>query len=251
MNAHFGTFIAIGDSISAGGGQGPFYNDLLDQNDDATYPGWKGHDLATRFPGIMYVKAAQGGAVTGSYGDLNTLGAPLLTDQVNGLAHSYPGDVLVTMTIGGNDLNDHAGDAVTGLDAPDRTKFTANLKAALDALTAPGRLGSGKLVILEANIYDPSDGQGNFSSNASCPPFNVGSMLDQQTFGAWNQIVADAITAHGGADTLIDLHALFAGHGFNSQDNWYFSDCIHPNTKGHKELRRLVWRLLTGEDISQ
>jgi lysophospholipase L1-like esterase len=248
----FGTYIAIGDSISAGGGMGPFYNDLLDQNDDSTYPGWKGHDLATRYPGIMYVKAAQGGAVSGPYGDITTIAAPQLVNQINGLGHSYPGDVLVTMTIGGNDLNDHAGDAVTGIDASDKTKFTANLKAALDALTAPGRLGSGKLVIIEANIYDPSDGMGNFMSGGGpgCPQFNVDSSLDTTTFGDWNQIIADAVTAHSSDDSALDLHGLFGGHGFNSQDNWYFSDCIHPNTKGHQQLRKEAWRLLTGETLA-
>jgi hypothetical protein len=199
----------------------------------------------------MYVKAGQGGAISGPYGDLQTIAAPQLTNQINGLGHSYPGDVFMTMTIGGNDLTAHAGDAVNGIDATDRMKFTANLKAALDALTAPGRLGSGKLVILETNIYDPSDGMGNFMSagGGACPPFNVDPTLDVQTFAAWNQIVADAVSAHSSADSLLDLHALFSGHGFNGGDNWFFTDCIHPNTKGHHQLRKEAWRLLTGETL--
>ena len=251
QNASFGTYIVLGDSISDRGGQGPFFYDLLHQNDDTTYPTWQGHDLATKYPGIQYVHAAVAGSISGAYGDTLTTGAPLLTTQIAGLGSSYPGDVLVTITIGGNDLNDHAGDAILGLDGTDKMKFTANLKADLDTLMAPNRLGSGKVYVLEANIYDASDGQGDWKSKGgpACPPYDVSSTQDTSAFAAWNQIISDAVTAHPG-DNLWDIHALFSGHGFNSTDNWYYSDCIHPNEKGHDELRKEAWRMLTGEEIS-
>jgi lysophospholipase L1-like esterase len=249
-SANFGTYIVLGDSISDRGGQAPYFYDLLHQNDDTAYPNWKGHDLSTRFPGIQYVHAAVAGSITGSYNDTLTAGAPLMSTQIAGLGSSYPGDILVTITIGGNDLNDHAGDAVLGLDAPQKQQLAANLKADLDTLTAPGRLGSGKLYILEANIYDASDGQGDWkTAGGACPAYVVSPTQDQGVFTAWNQIIASAITAHPG-DYLFDIHALFSGHGFNSTDDWYFKDCIHPNQKGHQELRREAWRLITGEAIS-
>ncbi|HEY3820601.1 MAG TPA: SGNH/GDSL hydrolase family protein [Polyangiaceae bacterium] len=249
-SANFGTYIVLGDSISDRGGAGPFFYDLLHQNDDTTYPSWKGHDLSTRFPGLQYVHAAVAGSITGAYGDTTTTGAPLMSAQITGLGSSYPGDILVTITIGGNDLNDHAGDAVLGLDAPEKQKFAANLKADLDALTAPGRLGTGKLYILEANIYDSSDGEGDWSKGgALCPNYTVSGTQDQTVFADWNQILTQAIAAHSG-DYLFDIHTLFAGHGFNSSANWYFSDCIHPDKIGHNELRREAWRLITGESIA-
>ncbi|HEY5317069.1 MAG TPA: SGNH/GDSL hydrolase family protein [Solirubrobacteraceae bacterium] len=248
--ASFGTYIVLGDSISDRGGAPPFFYDLLHQNDDTNYPTWKGHDLSTRFPGIQYVHAAVAGSITAAYGDTTTTGAPVMSDQITGLGSSYPGDILVTITIGGNDLNDHAGDAVLGLDAPEKMKFAANLKADLDALTAPGRLGAGKLYILEANIYDSSDGQGDWSKGgAACPRYTVAGTQDQMVFSDWNEILTQAITAHSG-DYLFDIHSLFAGHGFNSSANWYYSDCIHPNKIGHNELRREAWRLITGESIA-
>jgi lysophospholipase L1-like esterase len=248
--AQFGTYIVLGDSISDRGGQAPFFYDLLHQNDDTTYPTWKGHDLSTRFPGIQYVHAAVAGSITAAYGDTTTTGAPLMSDQITGLGSSYPGDILVTITIGGNDLNDHAGDAVLGLDGPQKMQFTANLKADLDALMAPGRLGAGKLYVLETNIYDSSDGQGDWSKGGvRCPNYTVTGSQDQLVFSDWNAILTQAITAHSG-DYLFDIHSLFAGHGFNSSANWYFSDCIHPNKIGHNELRREAWRLITGEAIS-
>lgn len=248
----FGTYIVLGDSISAGGGQGPFFYDLLNQNDNTTYPAWQGHDLQTKFPGIQYVHAAVAGSITGAYGDALTAGAPLLSAQITGLGSSYPGDILVTITIGGNDLNDHAGDAILGLDTTDKMTFAANLKADLDALLAPGRLGSGKVWVLEANIYDSSDGQGDFKSKggAECPPYNVSASQDVTAFGDWNAIITSAVAAHASAgDYLWDIHSFFSGHGFNSSDNWYYVDCIHPNQKGHDELRREAWHAITGEDI--
>jgi lysophospholipase L1-like esterase len=247
--ANFGTYIVLGDSISDRGGSPPFFYDLLHQNDDTTYPAWKGHDLVTRFPGIQYVHAAVAGSITAAYGDTTTTGAPLMSTQITGLGSSYPGDILVTITIGGNDLNDHAGDAVLGLDAPEKQKFTANLKADLDALMTPGRLGSGKLYVLEANIYDATDGKGDWSKGgAACPNYTVPATQDQTVFAAWNDIVTQAIAAHSG-DYLFDIHTLFSGHGFNSSASWYYSDCIHPNKTGHDELRREAWRLITGETI--
>jgi lysophospholipase L1-like esterase len=246
----FGTYISLGDSISAGGGAGPFFQDLLYQNDDTTYPAWKGHDLATKFPGIKQVKAAMGGAITGPYNDIYTIGAPQMITEINGLGMTYSGDVLITITIGGNDLNFHAPDAVNGLDAPDRMKFAANLKADLDALTASGRLGSGKVAILEANVYDPSDGMGDFmSGGGGCPKFNVSGSQDTMVFGAWNDLISAAVSDHSMNATMLDLHALFQGHGFNGMDNWFYSDCIHPNTKGYEQLRRAFWHMITGEQM--
>lgn len=247
----FGTYIALGDSISDRGGVAPYFYDLFLKNDDATYPAFKGKDLTTRYPGIQYVHGAVAGSVTGPYTDPSTKNAPKLTDQVAKLGSAYPGDVLVTITIGGNDLSDHAPDAVLNQDANDKTQLAQNLAAALGELTKPGRLGSGKVVILETNIYDASDGKGNWRSGggAKCPPYDTGADVDTKVFAAWNQVVESAI-GNAAGDTKIDLHAVFNGHGFNSSDNWYYSDCIHPNAKGHNELRREMWRVLTGETVT-
>lgn len=250
QGATFGTYIVLGDSISDKGGAGPFFYDLLLKNDDATYPAWKGKDLTTKYPGIQYVHGAVAGSVVGPYKDPATAGLPKLVDQIAQLGSSYPGDILVTITIGGNDLSGHASDAVLMQDANDKAQFAANLDAALGALTKAGRLGSGKVVVLETNIYDASDGKGNWRSGGGprCPPFDTGSQLDTSTFAAWNQILEAAIAKTAG-DNKVDLHGLFSGHGFNGQDNWYFSDCIHPNAKGHQQLRRELWRVLTGEAV--
>jgi lysophospholipase L1-like esterase len=245
----FGTYIVLGDSISDGGGEAPFFYDLLFKNDDTTYPEYKGHDLSTKYPGITMVHKAIAGSVTDLYTDEQGQNIPTLASQITGLGTDYPGDILVTITIGGNDLNYHSFDAVSQNDQKDRDQLTAHLQAELAELTKPGRLGKGKLTILEANIYDASDGQGNWKVGACGPNLDVGSSLDQTGFTNWNGIIAQQIAAVSTYDHPLDLHQLFMGHGFNSTDKWFISDCLHPNKKGHDMLRGGYWQMLTGEKI--
>jgi lysophospholipase L1-like esterase len=240
----------LGDSISDGGGEAPFFYDLLFKNDNTTYPTFQGHDLSTKYPGITYVHAAIAGSVTDLYSDESGQKIPTFASQITGLGSTYPGDVLVTVTIGGNDLNDHAYYAISQQDETYRQQLTAHLQAELAELTKPGRLGTGKVTILEANIYDASDGQGNWQSVGHCGPnVDVASSLEIQGFANWNGIIAQQIAAVSTVDHPLDLHGLFNGHGYNSTDNWYFTDCLHPNKKGHNMLRSAFWQQLTGEAI--
>jgi lysophospholipase L1-like esterase len=242
----YGTYIPLGDSISDNGGTGPFFYDLLLKNDDTAYPNYKGHDLSTKYPGIMYEHHAIAGSITDSYPDL--AGAPTLKSQIDGLGHSYPGDVLITITIGGNDLNGHAFAAVNGTDATARMEFQQHLADELAALTAPGRLGSGKVVIVLANIYDFTDGQGDFATVACGPPVNVMAARDQMVFSSWNGVMAEELAKVNGQ--LFDMHAAFMGHGYNATDVWYDrASCIHPNAKGHDAIRTNLWKIVTGESL--
>jgi hypothetical protein len=57
---------------------------------------------------------------------------------------------------------------------------------------------------------------------------------------------------------VLDLRGHFLGHGFYSEASgsaaydaddptqWFDRDCIHPNDRGHHELRRLVHAAITG-----
>ncbi len=242
----YGTYIPLGDSISDNGGTGPFFYDLLLKNDDTAYPNYKGHDLSTKFPGIMYEHHAIAGSITDSYSDLS--GAPTLKSQIDGLGSSYPGNVLVTITIGGNDLNGHAFAAVNGTDATARMEFQQHLADELAALTAPGRLGAGKVTVVLANIYDFTDGMGDFATVACGPPVNVMASRDQTVFSSWNGVMSDELAKVNG--TLFDMHAAFMGHGYNATDVWYDrASCIHPNAEGHAAIRANIWKLVTGEQL--
>jgi lysophospholipase L1-like esterase len=238
-DAHVGTYIALGDSISDGGGTGPYFYDLLDA------------DLEAKFPGVTFVHAAQKDAITDVYSDNMPAGAPLLKSQIAGLGSSYTGDVVVTITIGGNDLNAHALAAISGSDASVRGELDAHLAAELGELTTPGRLGAGKVYVVIANIYDFTDGQGDFATVMCGPGVNISATAVNTSFGAWNDVLATNITKAGGA--LYDMHSDFMGHGYNNSDAasvWYdAASCLHPNTKGHDSIRRGIYRALTGDSL--
>jgi lysophospholipase L1-like esterase len=238
-SATIGTYIVLGDSISDGGGTGPFFYDSLAQ------------DLTARYPGLMVVHAAKAGAITDTFSDNQPADAPLLAAEIAGLGHDYPGDVLVTITIGGNDLNAHAIAAITGTDATFRSELDAHLAAELGELTTPGRLGSGKVYVVLSNIYDFTDGQGDFATVKCGPGANVNPTVVAKAFGAWNDVIASNITKVGGG--LYDMHADFLGHGYNTPDTtnlWYDpSSCIHPNAAGHDAIRRSIYRLATGDTL--
>ena len=93
----FGSYIELGDSISDGGGEPPFFYNLLFSNDDVNYPTWSGLDLKTRFNVQQHVHGAVAGAQTKD-----------VPGQVTKLPASLPGPVLITITIGGNDITNNA-----------------------------------------------------------------------------------------------------------------------------------------------
>ena len=59
--------------------------------------------------------------------------------------------------------------------------------------------------------------------------------------------------------SALDMRGTFLGHGFYYDDPtapyydeadpslWLANDCIHPNPRGHHEIRTLFWRAIAGE----
>ncbi|MDB4969464.1 MAG: hypothetical protein JWN44_5153 [Myxococcales bacterium] len=240
--ATIGTYIVLGDAISAHGGTGPYFDDQLNA------------DLAGKFPGLTFVQAAQKDAIVDVYGDLLPKDVPLMKTQVAGLRHDYPGDVLISITIGGGDLNGHAIAAITGSDAGFRAEFDKHLGEQLAELTTPGRLGTGKVYVVLGTIYDFTDGMGNFATVQCGPAANVNPSVVQATFGSWNGVIASNANKIGAA--LYDMHADFNGHGYNNSnvaDVWYdagdFTTCLLPNMKGHDSIRRALYKIVTGDTL--
>jgi lysophospholipase L1-like esterase len=231
------TLVILGDSISDGGGQPPFYYDLLQTNDDTKYPEWKGMDLKTKYgSSLAVVKNSKAGSVSAD-----------LPGQVHTLPATLAGPVVVVITIGGNDMQANIVSILQGTDQSARTMFQMNLSTAFTELTMPGRFGAGVDVhVFEADIYDPTDGTGDFSS---CPaPLNfVPKTPTNGFFGNWNMVVDTEVPKH--ALSLPEpLHTTFHGHGItNIPQNWFYSDCIHPNAKGHDAIRGMFWKAITGE----
>jgi lysophospholipase L1-like esterase len=233
----FKTHVILGDSISDRGGEGPFFYDLLDSNNDAKYPDYKGKDLKTRFGADLKIeKHSKAGAKSAD-----------LVNQAKGLPTTLAGPVLITVTIGGNDVIGALGSLQTkGTDITERTAFTANLEAALTELTKADRFGAGVTVkIILPNIYDPSGGNGNFNfaSGTSCPlPMGLwpASTPTEPLIIPWETAVTTVAAKFPQAIT-IDLKARFHDHGVPAAVTWFYSDCIHPNAPGHDQVRQLFW----------
>ncbi|MBK7830650.1 SGNH/GDSL hydrolase family protein [Nannocystis sp.] len=218
------SLVVLGDSISDGGGQPPFYYNLLRD------------DLAAKYgPGFKYVNNAQSGSETGA-----------LLGQAKGLPKQLPGPVAVVITSGGNDMKAALPQVLGGLDGPIKQKVAANVDAALAELLAPDRFGAGVLVrVFEGNIYDASDGQGNFSQGKCAFGKGLPAIPTDMYFDAWNLNIRDVVLARD--QTAVDMHAHFYDHGYNNPPNWYASDCTHPSTLGHDQLRHLFYFEITGE----
>jgi lysophospholipase L1-like esterase len=262
VGVKFKTYVTLGDSISAepGYGQSPYYWALLQQNDDATYPAWKGKDLTTLNGGVApkFVGGAVGGSVAGPYPGQS--GAPsTLDDQVAALPASLEGPVLVTITIGGNDLaadaesvliNGGSASELGNLMPP--SAFASDLDTALSALTKPGRFGSGvDVYVFEADIYDPTDGTGDFAAQGCPIPFSLfPEVMTTMTFEDWNTVVHTEVPKYPHA-FWAPLHDTFKGHGLSktgtsSWFNWAQTDCLHPNALGHNAIREMFWNMITG-----
>lgn len=221
--ADLGALVVLGDSISDGGGEGPFYYDVLLSDLEAHY----GKTLS-------YENHAQSGSTT-----------LFLEGQIDNLPAELPGPVAIVFTSGGNNMQYNVLQVLTGTDQMARDRMGEHIDAALTELLTPGRFGSGVMArVFEANVYDASDGQGNFGSNGCAMPLDApdGTLT---IFANWNGVIGDAVAAHG--QTLVDFHSHFAGHGFNSPaPSWYAADCVHPNSAGHAEISGLVFSLITG-----
>ena len=221
-----GTLVILGDSISDGGGQSPFYYNLLKA------------DLQAKYGAIDYHHQAQSGSKTDA-----------LVPQINGLPGTLTAPVAVVITSGGNDMKAAIVQILAGIDDNKRATMKANVKAALDLLLTPNKFGPGVDVhVFEGNIYDSSDGSGKYGQFGCKAPLNLFPAQPTDTyFLNWNTVIADEVTAHG--QTLADMHGYFYGHGFQSNPNWYVDDCIHPSQIGHDELRRFFYQEITGEAL--
>lgn len=235
----WGSYVILGDSISDNGGLGPFFYDLLVQNDDAKYPDEKGKDLKTADGAtIKVVKNSQSGAQSKN-----------LPKQVSGLPTSLPGPVAITVTIGGNDMQGNILAILGNNDTAERAAFAKNLKTSYDELTRPDRFGPGvKVKIFHANIYDPSDGEGNFAESG-CPGILAAFPKQPTTvhFDAWNKAGSDVVTAYGEQAVVVDMHSTFLGKGvghLKDGTSFYAPDCIHPNAKGHDAIRRMFFGVI-------
>ena len=239
--------VFLGDSITAGNGASRAklsYPRLLQANDGDAWPSGNDIDFPALFgesPEIIDFAAA--GATTAS------LVAKELPHVTEAIGDQASGVTAVVVTIAGNDVQGL-------LYNTDQTEATAekildNLAEFYDYFQDPERFPDGSFIYL-ANVYEPSDGVGQadgcfFSLDLS----DVLESLDYVNAATLEQAKERNVA-------WIDMRGHFLGHGFYSGDEenpyhqaydptlWFADDCIHPNDRGHHEIRRLMWYAMAG-----
>ena len=250
--------VNMGDSIAVGVGatSGNAYKELLAKNNDTKYPTFKGKDLISKFPGVKVVDTAVGGAVSTG-----------LASQLSSLKGNPKGDTLAVISIGGNDF---AAALMSIVMNPAATKtlgaqVTTNLKKVTTHF-ADKKLYPGKVMILLFLVHDPTDGMGTLPAGYTGL---VGFCTLIQTLGGFvgpavvSQLAVFNSYLKSYAVTnnvlIVDNATAFLGHSYhykntkskhyNAKDPslWFYNDCLHLNDRGNHELRRLIWKRITGK----
>lgn len=222
-------------SIDKYAGHGLGAASLLYRNRADLYPEFIGRDLLGQNPDTRFALLAEDGQHS-----------PDLEATVQSIANPSRDKlpVLITMTIGGNDLLQWWAEGVRSAHAT-ATAFEA-FSHRLDRIFERLRTIFDPVRILLGNVYDPTDGGGRLQSGV-----NVEAGL--HLLNAMNEMLTSIATRNGA--TLIDIHRHFLGHGMRHRDTsyahyqtddpsgWYTLD-IEPNARGSSEIRRLFWNAL-------
>jgi len=244
-----GRVIYLGDSVTAGYGianQRNTYTELLLENNDDRWPDFVGDELTSRYGELEIVDVSRSGAQTA---DIVNLQIPNMEAELGSVVS---GPTLVIMTIGGNDITGAMGSG--GLDTI-ADEVEANIEAIAQVFTDPTRFPDGSLMLL-ANVYEPTDGAGQ---------------ADQCFFGLDVTAVEPILDDINGRSLAlaqdygfawVDIRGHFRGHGWNYDQTgieaydqadptlWFQEDCIHPNKRGHHELRRLFLAAADNEPLT-
>jgi lysophospholipase L1-like esterase len=249
--------IFLGDSITAGAGASSdslAYPALTVENDDGEWSGWGDHDLRSVFDnGFEVVDVSRGGATTDT---LRSQQLPALTDE---LGDTVAGETIVIMTVGGNDmqaallpiLNAQDQDAVANEAIGE---VADNMAAVMDYFADTDRFSDGVFVYF-ANVYEPTDAVGQ--SNSCFFGIDFSTIL--RYFDQANDTMRSLAEESGAG--MVDLRGHFLGHGVYASDDsidaydeadateWFANDCIHPNDRGHHEIRRLFVTAVEGRPL--
>ncbi|MFT7519994.1 MAG: lysophospholipase L1-like esterase [Kiritimatiellia bacterium] len=248
--------IFLGDSITKGAGStglGLKYTKLLSDNHDAKWAGWGEHDLSSLFGEVEVVDVSRNGAQT----------TDLISDQLPNVSEligdAVSGETIVVMTIGGNDMQAAIAPIITATDkeaayqqriAPTITRFGT----IIDYFQDSDRFPDGTFIYM-TNVYEPTDNVGQ--TDACFFGFKIGDALPY--LDRANDEVRELAIERGTAS--IDLRGHFLGHGHNFANStmdsfdepdptlWLAEDCIHPNDRGHHEVRRLFLTAIDGRQL--
>jgi len=249
-------YINAGDSLAAGynasgnnsvGGGG--YARLMVTN-HPDFPQYASATLTVVAGGVDFHDVSESGAQSDEILD------NLRDALVESLPQTTHGDVLVTISAGGNDFNDSIWTMVTPFMAQAAAdELEQNLGSMLSEIRARYEVGGKRVHVVLLNIHDPSGGtctipaqfDEGFCETLQSPYFQAAGGLVLTNLDTMNAAIAAAAAAHDGH--VADLHAVYLDHGMNESgnDRWIDDDCAHPTNTGHHEARREIWGVLTGE----
>ncbi|GAC1514732.1 MAG: hypothetical protein NVS1B4_03110 [Gemmatimonadaceae bacterium] len=195
---------------------------LLYANDDARWPEFEGRDLRSHHPAIELVNLAADGATIGD----------VFGEQIVELGES-DAEMLVTLTVGGNDLLSAASSHPDGT-LLDRIVLDVT-KAYAVLVRAVGDACPSATIVL-STVYDPSDRQGHLPGVLGARP------LPLQHLDALNAGIRSVAASTPNA-LLADVYAHFLGHGasVDVKEQWYWRrSVVEPAALGASEIRR-VW----------
>ena len=237
--------LGLGDSVTQGYGASPGcdYFERLVQGPVDEFADMRGISLSQVLPKLKPINLSISG----------TTSLECVEYQLPKL-QPYEADTfgIVVMTTGGNDVIHNYGrtppreGAMYGARASEIGEWVKNFDSRLD--TIAGRVRAtfpGGCHLFVANIYDPTDGDGDIE-HAGLPAWPDG----LQVLAAYNAVLARFDERHPDV-TLIDMRAAFLGHGIHCTHSWhphYRSDDPHywywdnledPNDQGYDAIRRL------------
>ncbi len=242
--------VFFGDSITAVYGlNNPDngYPSLLLGEDSDRWPEHEGGDLVDRFGALDVLDISRDGATTDT----------VLSSQLPGVEAAWgpviSGPTLVVGTIGGND----ALNALLSADSFEETRaqMIDNLSRIVDFFQDEARFPDGSYLYL-TNVYEPTDGTGQVPECF----YGLDMTLVLPELEATNEAMLGLAQEQGWA--WVDLHGHFLGHGFRHEDPnvaqhddedpslWLQDDCIHPNARGHHEIRRLFLAAVDAEPLA-
>ncbi len=222
------TYVALGDSYSAGVGAGGYdpSSGLCSRSPRSYAPLWAAGHSVTHF-----TFAACGGATTDD----------VLDNQLGGLSASTN---LVTITIGGNDAGfvDVVTTCILGTDGA--CTFAVNLAKSYATSVLPGKLAhlygvirsrapNARLIVLGYPRL--------FELTATCTVFGLDLAKRTVLDGAADTLAGVVATqAKAAGATFIDVRGVFAGHGICGSDPWLnpttwpITDSYHPTATGYR-----------------
>jgi lysophospholipase L1-like esterase len=237
--------IGLGDSVTAGFGarKGYSYFDRLVQNPTDEFPDMNGNCLGKVFPEFAFTNLAISGSTS----------MELLKNELPHLAQAGSNTLgIIVVTTGGNDLIHNYGrtppreEAMYGATLAEAKPWINDFEQRIESMIQQieSRFPGGCQIYL-ANIYDPTDGIGD-AERAHLPEWpEMERVLD-----AYNDVILRCGQKHPNVH-IIDIHAVFSGHGihctqfwrtnydWHDPHYWYYSNLEDPNERGYDVIRRL------------